>query len=40
MGLLNQSRLHVRSTRNKRDPLPEATEKELKPLVGKKRIDI
>ena len=40
MGRLNQSRANVRSTRRKRLPLPEATEEELKRLVGKKEKNV
>ena len=40
MGRLNQSRANVRSTRRKWLPLPEATEEELKRLVGKKEKDV
>ena len=40
MGCLNQSQANVRSTRRKRLPLPEATEEELKRLVGKKERDV
>ena len=40
MGHLNQSRARVRSTKIKIDPLPEATEDDLKPLLGKKIRDL
>ena len=40
MGHLNQSRAGVRSTKRKINPLPEATEDDLKPLLGKKLQDV
>ena len=40
MSHLNQSRAGVRSTKRKIDPLPEATEDDLKPLLGKKLRDV
>ena len=40
MGHLNQSRTGVRSTKRKIDPLPEATEDDLKPFFEKKLRDV
>ena len=37
---LNQTRVNVRSTKPERVPLPEATDKELKQLRGKKEQDV